>query len=97
MNAEVPISEGVATCLASGTCLVLPRRPSVAPRDVLLLQGTSSRAVHRPPRLRRAPACSSSRMPLACPLQPNLLMPIIQYILPNKNKQLKKMLAFYWE
>lgn len=29
--------------------------------------------------------------------QPNLLMPIIQYVLPSKNKQLKKMLHFYWE
>ncbi|WFC98855.1 coatomer subunit beta [Malassezia yamatoensis] len=27
----------------------------------------------------------------------SLLMPIIQYVLPNKNKQLKKMLHFYWE
>jgi coatomer subunit beta len=24
-------------------------------------------------------------------------MPIIQYVLPNRNKQIKKMLAFYWE
>ncbi|EIW87463.1 coatomer protein [Coniophora puteana RWD-64-598 SS2] len=29
--------------------------------------------------------------------QPNLLMPIIQYILPSRNKQLKKLLHFYWE
>ncbi|PWN92308.1 putative SEC26-coatomer complex beta chain of secretory pathway vesicles [Acaromyces ingoldii] len=29
--------------------------------------------------------------------QPSLLMPIIQYVLPSKNKQLKKMLHFYWE
>jgi coatomer subunit beta len=29
--------------------------------------------------------------------QPTLLMPIIQYVLPSKNKQLKKMLHFYWE
>ncbi|CED82250.1 coatomer protein [Phaffia rhodozyma] len=29
--------------------------------------------------------------------QPNLLMPIIQFVLPNRNKQIKKMLAFYWE
>lgn len=28
---------------------------------------------------------------------PSLLMPIIQYVLPSKNKQLKKMLHFYWE
>ena len=28
---------------------------------------------------------------------PSLLMPIIQYVLPSKNKQLKKMLQFYWE
>lgn len=27
----------------------------------------------------------------------SLLMPIIQYVLPSKNKQLKKMLHFYWE
>lgn len=27
----------------------------------------------------------------------SLLMPIIQYVLPSKNKQLKKMLQFYWE
>ncbi|KAL4064123.1 adaptin N terminal region-domain-containing protein [Scleroderma yunnanense] len=29
--------------------------------------------------------------------QPTLLMPIIQYIMPSKNKQLKKLLHFYWE
>ncbi|TIC05155.1 Coatomer, beta subunit [Wallemia mellicola] len=29
--------------------------------------------------------------------QPDLLMPIIQSILPNKNKHLKKLLHFYWE
>ncbi|WWC73739.1 uncharacterized protein I206_107711 [Kwoniella pini CBS 10737] len=28
---------------------------------------------------------------------PSLLMPIIQYIMPSRNKQLKKMLHFYWE
>jgi len=28
---------------------------------------------------------------------PTLLMPIIQYVLPSKNKQIKKMLHFYWE
>lgn len=28
---------------------------------------------------------------------PSLLMPIIQYVLPSKNKHLKKMLHFYWE
>ncbi|PKI85381.1 Sec26p [Malassezia vespertilionis] len=28
---------------------------------------------------------------------PSLLMSIIQYVLPSKNKQLKKMLHFYWE
>ncbi|KAL9940591.1 hypothetical protein V8E36_000079 [Tilletia maclaganii] len=28
---------------------------------------------------------------------PSLLMPIIQYVLPSKSKQLKKMLHFYWE
>lgn len=29
--------------------------------------------------------------------QPALLMPIMQYIMPSKNKQLKKLLHFYWE
>lgn len=29
--------------------------------------------------------------------QPTLLMPIIQYIMPSRNKQLKKLLHFYWE
>ncbi|EJU02825.1 coatomer subunit beta [Dacryopinax primogenitus] len=29
--------------------------------------------------------------------QPALLMPIIQYVLPSKNKALKKLLHFYWE
>ncbi|KAL1759385.1 adaptin N terminal region-domain-containing protein [Schizophyllum commune] len=29
--------------------------------------------------------------------QPTLLMPIIQYVLPSKNKHLKKLLHFYWE
>ncbi|OCH95747.1 coatomer protein [Obba rivulosa] len=29
--------------------------------------------------------------------QPQLLMPIIQYVMPSKNKQLKKLLHFYWE
>ena len=29
--------------------------------------------------------------------QPTLLMPIIQYVLPSRNKQLKKMLHFYWQ
>lgn len=29
--------------------------------------------------------------------QPTLLMPIIQYVLPSKSKQIKKMLHFYWE
>ncbi|KAG1831531.1 hypothetical protein EV424DRAFT_1571523 [Suillus variegatus] len=29
--------------------------------------------------------------------QPTLLMPIIQYIMPSKNKQLNKLLHFYWE
>ncbi|KAK4685797.1 coatomer subunit beta, partial [Tremellales sp. Uapishka_1] len=28
---------------------------------------------------------------------PALLMPIIQYVLPSRNKQIKKMLHFYWE
>ncbi|KAN0059873.1 coatomer subunit beta [Thecaphora frezii] len=31
-----------------------------------------------------------------CP-QPSLLMPIIQYVMPSRNKQLKKLLHFYWE
>ena len=30
-------------------------------------------------------------------IQPSLLMPIIQYVLPSRNKQLKKLLHFYWE
>jgi coatomer subunit beta len=29
--------------------------------------------------------------------QPSLLMPIIQYVMPSRNKQIKKMLHFYWE
>ncbi|KAH9815854.1 adaptin N terminal region-domain-containing protein [Melampsora americana] len=29
--------------------------------------------------------------------QPTLLMPIIQFVLPSRNKQIKKMLHFYWE
>ncbi|KZV81160.1 Coatomer, beta subunit [Exidia glandulosa HHB12029] len=29
--------------------------------------------------------------------QPTLLMPIIQFVLPSKNKALKKLLHFYWE
>ena len=29
--------------------------------------------------------------------QPTLLMPIIQFVLPTRNKQIKKMLHFYWE
>lgn len=29
--------------------------------------------------------------------QPAVLMPIIQFVLPSKNKQLKKLLHFYWE
>ena len=32
-----------------------------------------------------------------CRQQPQLLMPIIQYVLPTKNKALKKLLHFYWE
>ncbi|EIW71578.1 hypothetical protein TREMEDRAFT_71204 [Tremella mesenterica DSM 1558] len=28
---------------------------------------------------------------------PQLLMPIIQYVMPSRNKQIKKMLHFYWE
>jgi coatomer subunit beta len=30
-------------------------------------------------------------------VQPQLLMPIIQYVLPSKHKALKKLLHFYWE
>jgi coatomer subunit beta len=30
-------------------------------------------------------------------LQPQLLMPVIQYVMPSKNKALKKLLHFYWE
>ncbi|KAI8461380.1 coatomer beta subunit [Phakopsora pachyrhizi] len=29
--------------------------------------------------------------------QPTLLMPIIQFVLPSRSKQIKKMLHFYWE
>ncbi|RDB21726.1 Coatomer subunit beta [Hypsizygus marmoreus] len=29
--------------------------------------------------------------------QPTLMMPIIQFVLPSRNKQLKKLLHFYWE
>ena len=29
--------------------------------------------------------------------QPTLLMPIIQFVLPSKNKAIKKLLQFYWE
>ncbi|GAA5868542.1 hypothetical protein JCM8547_003180 [Rhodosporidiobolus lusitaniae] len=29
--------------------------------------------------------------------QPQLLMPIIQFVLPSKSKQIKKLLHFYWE
>ncbi|KAK7473293.1 coatomer subunit beta [Stygiomarasmius scandens] len=29
--------------------------------------------------------------------QPALMMPIIQFVMPSKNKQLKKLLHFYWE
>lgn len=28
---------------------------------------------------------------------PTLLMPIIQFVLPSRSKQIKKMLHFYWE
>lgn len=30
-------------------------------------------------------------------LQPQLLMPIIQYCMPSRSKHLKKLLHFYWE
>lgn len=30
-------------------------------------------------------------------IQPQLLMPIIQYVLPSKSKPIKKLLHFYWE
>ena len=30
-------------------------------------------------------------------VKPALLMPIIQYVMPSRNKQLKKLLHFYWE
>jgi coatomer subunit beta len=30
-------------------------------------------------------------------VQPALVMPIIQYVLPSRNKTLKKLLHFYWE
>ena len=29
--------------------------------------------------------------------KPALLMPIIQYVMPSRNKQLKKLLHSYWE
>ncbi|KAF8890105.1 coatomer protein [Infundibulicybe gibba] len=29
--------------------------------------------------------------------QPTLMMPVIQFVLPSRNKQLKKLLHFYWE
>ena len=29
--------------------------------------------------------------------KPQLLMPVIQYVMPSRNKQLKKLLHFYWE
>ncbi|KIK68837.1 hypothetical protein GYMLUDRAFT_34829 [Collybiopsis luxurians FD-317 M1] len=29
--------------------------------------------------------------------QPTLMMPIIQFVMPSRNKQLKKLLHFYWE
>ncbi|KAL0064237.1 coatomer subunit beta [Marasmius tenuissimus] len=29
--------------------------------------------------------------------QPTLIMPIIQFVMPSRNKQLKKLLHFYWE
>ncbi|KAJ3786324.1 adaptin N terminal region-domain-containing protein [Lentinula aff. detonsa] len=29
--------------------------------------------------------------------QPSLMMPIIQFVMPSRNKQLKKLLHFYWE
>ncbi len=32
-----------------------------------------------------------------CYVQPTLMMPIIQYVMPSRNKQLKKLLHFYWE
>ena len=31
------------------------------------------------------------------PSQPTLLMPIIQFVLPSKDKRIKKLLHFYWE
>jgi len=33
----------------------------------------------------------------SCNKQTALLMPIIQYVLPSRNKQIKKLLPFYWE
>jgi coatomer subunit beta len=30
-------------------------------------------------------------------LQPQLLMPVIQYVMPSRSKALKKLLHFYWE
>lgn len=40
--------------------------------------------------------CSSANS-LTSIQQPQLLMPIIQYVMPSRNKQIKKMLHFYWE
>ena len=38
-----------------------------------------------------------SRKILLTILQPTLMMSIIQFVMPSPNKQLKKLLHFYWE
>jgi hypothetical protein len=38
--------------------------------------------------------CRAERMSI---VQPTLMMPVIQYVMPSRNKQLKKLLHFYWE
>lgn len=67
------------------------------PRFLLdLPEGTPSMAERLIPRmLESAPR---HLKPLTdTPPQTSLLMPIIQYVLPSRNKQIKKMLHFYWE
>ena len=48
----------------------------------------------------RQTACAVNHSMLRWPhdtLQPQLLMPIIQYCMPSRSKHLKKLLHFYWE
>lgn len=44
-----------------------------------------------------SPSCELNIVVALLLIQTALLMPMIQYVLPNKNKQIKKMLHFYWE